>query len=122
MILVDTNILIDALKGDQSTIDELASIGSESVILSSVVIAELYQGALNKQELFQIDGLVKSFSRIELDETISALAIDLLFDYSLSHNLKFPDALIAATAILTNFELFTRNIKDFRYIPNVRLR
>ena len=77
---------------------------------------------MNKQELFQIDGLVKSFSRIELDETISALAIDLLFDYSLSHNLKFPDALIAATAILTNFELFTRNIKDFKYIPNVRLR
>ncbi|MBK7896587.1 MAG: PIN domain-containing protein [Anaerolineaceae bacterium] len=41
--------------------------------------------------------------------------------YSLSHKLSIPDALIAATALVHNLELFTLNIKDFRFIPGLTL-
>ena len=41
--------------------------------------------------------------------------------YSLSHKLSLPDALIAATAIESNSELYTLNLKDFRFIPQLNL-
>jgi len=42
-------------------------------------------------------------------------------DYSLSHRPSIPDMLIAATAVNDNFELYTLNTKDFKFIPNMRL-
>lgn len=35
--------------------------------------------------------------------------------YSLSHHLALPDGFIAATAIVRNLELYTLNVKDYRY-------
>ncbi|MEZ4593950.1 MAG: PIN domain-containing protein [Chloroflexota bacterium] len=47
--------------------------------------------------------------------------LQLMETYSLSHKLSIPDALIAATALVHNLELFTLNIKDFRFIPGLTL-
>jgi predicted nucleic acid-binding protein len=41
--------------------------------------------------------------------------------YVLSHQLGIPDALIAATALIYDLELRTYNLKDFRFIPGIRL-
>lgn len=41
--------------------------------------------------------------------------------YSLSHNLNLPDALIAATALSHDVQLYTLNLKDFRFIPGLNL-
>jgi hypothetical protein len=46
---------------------------------------------------------------------------ELLEKYSLSHKLSLPDALIAATAIVYGIELFTLNLKDFKFIKQVKL-
>jgi len=37
------------------------------------------------------------------------------------HKLKLPDALIAATALVNDLVLLTRNISDFRNIENLKL-
>jgi hypothetical protein len=37
------------------------------------------------------------------------------------YTVKVADALIATTALLTGYELFTYNVKDFRYIPGIKL-
>jgi len=42
-------------------------------------------------------------------------------NYCLSHRLEFADALIAATAIFHNANLFTLNRKDFACIPYLKL-
>ncbi|WP_199301990.1 PIN domain-containing protein [Pseudanabaena cinerea] len=42
-------------------------------------------------------------------------------NYSLSHKLTIPDALIAATALANDLELYTLNIKYFRFIENLKL-
>ena len=39
--------------------------------------------------------------------------------YSLSHKLTIPDALIAATAIVHDIELYSLNLKDFRFITGL---
>jgi predicted nucleic acid-binding protein len=38
-----------------------------------------------------------------------------------NENLKLGDALIAATALIYDLELNTRNLKDFESIPEIRL-
>jgi predicted nucleic acid-binding protein len=38
-----------------------------------------------------------------------------------SHKIKLPDAIIAATAIINNLTLITRNTKDFKNIENLKL-
>ena len=51
MILCDTNIIIEILKGNKRTINIIESIGLENIAISSVTVMELYFGALNKREL-----------------------------------------------------------------------
>ena len=38
-----------------------------------------------------------------------------------SHKIKLPDAIIAASAIVYNFTLLTRNIDDFKRIDGLNL-
>jgi predicted nucleic acid-binding protein len=56
-----------------------------------------------------------------INDDISEKAIGLLQDYRLSHGLTLPDCFIAATSIVTDIELFTYNIKDFRFISELKL-
>ena len=44
-----------------------------------------------------------------------------MIQYALSHKLSIPDAIIAATALYYDIELYTYNVKDFRYIDGIRL-
>lgn len=41
--------------------------------------------------------------------------------YSLSHKLTIPDALIASTSLIYQFNLYTLNQKDFRFIEGLNL-
>ncbi|MCY7349882.1 MAG: hypothetical protein LH606_04340 [Cytophagaceae bacterium] len=58
---------------------------------------------------------------VHLSELISMKAVKLLESFKLSHDLKIPDALIGATAIVTGIPLFTYNTKDFDFMPGIRL-
>ena len=44
-----------------------------------------------------------------------------MIKYSLSHKLSIPDAIIASTAIYYEIELYTLNIKDFKFIKDIKL-
>jgi len=121
MILVDTNIFIEFYKNNSVICGILEQINPAEIAVNDVVCAELYFGARNKQELANIIADMKKLVILPISTKISKLAVDLVKQYCLSHRLKFPDAQIAATAIVYNAELFTLNKKDFVYIPNVRL-
>ncbi|MBN2782280.1 MAG: PIN domain-containing protein [Campylobacterales bacterium] len=69
-IVLDTNILIDILKGNQNTIDKLESM-KFSFCISSITVMELYYGAFNKIELNKTKKFVSLFEVIEVDKNIS---------------------------------------------------
>ena len=119
-IVLDTNILIEILKGNQSIIVKLSSFNADYYI-SSITVMELYYGALNKAELFQLKKFILLFKVIEVNETISSISTELVFEYAKSHNLAIPDSLIASTAISAKSKLFTLNLKDFKYIDGLEL-
>ena len=60
-------------------------------------------------------------NQIPLDSDISERFLALLEEYALSHRLSVPDALIAATAISQNIPLYTLNLKDFQFLPDLQL-
>lgn len=121
MILCDTNIFIHAFNGDAKTISALPSIDYDNILLSSITVMELYQGMGNKKELQEMKKKIKYYDVIEVDAEISKLATQLIDQFNLSHGLLIPDAIIAASAVVHQIELFTYNVKDFQFIPNIRL-
>lgn len=121
MVLADTNIIIEFLKGNEIIINKLKKIGFENISISSISLMELYFGAFNKTELKAIKKALTSLQIINLNEHISLIAVTLIEKYSKSHNLTIPDALIASTALEKKIKLYTLNIKDFKYIKNLKL-
>ena len=121
MVLCDTNILIHAFNGRLDTIQELNNIGYANILLSAITVMELYQGMGNKTELAQMKKKIKYFDVIQFDDQVSEKSIKLIAQFRLSHDLQIPDAIIGATAIVHQIPLFTYNLKDFRFMPNIIL-
>ena len=122
MILCDTNVIIETLKGDEKTIKMIERIGLENIAISSVTVMELYFGALNKKELNKIKKHLKALNIVHFDNDVSELAVSMIESYSKSYGLQIPDAIIAATALSLEIKLFTLNLKDFRYIDGLKLQ
>lgn len=121
MICLDTNIIIELFKGNRVIGAELASQPTSSLCISAVVAAELYQGVLNGAELKRIEAGIARFVLLPTEAVIGANMLLLMRQFTLSHRLSFPDALIAATSLHYGLPLFTLNRKDFRYIPGLQL-
>ncbi len=118
MILLDTNILIEMLKGDPVTGQRIGGL-SDPLAISSISAMELMYGARNKAELQQLVKFITLFQMVHLSNEISTRALQLITAYAKSHTLDIPDALIAATALEHKARLFTYNLKDFRFIPDL---
>lgn len=121
-ILVDTDILVDVGRNFPETVSFLEEAERDSnLAISAITKMELMIGCRNKTEMRAVEQFIERFSLMQINETITGIAIDLLRHYRLSHGLLIPDALIAATAISANASLATKNQKDFRFIADLNL-
>ncbi len=115
MVIVDTDILIDAGREVREAVNCLQQIEQKfSLAVSIVTQMELIVGCRNKKELNTLEKFLERFHIIRLDEQISDLATDLLKRYRLSHGLLIADSLIAATAEISNQQLITKNQRHYR--------
>lgn len=121
MVLCDTNIFISAFNGRQDTIDQLDKIGLDEIVLSAVTVMELYQGMGNKEELARMKKKIKYYDVVQMDEAISIKAVDFIESYKLSYGLSIPDAIIGATAVVHQIPLYTYNLRDFDFLPDIIL-
>lgn len=121
-ILVDSDVVIEGLRGKTEATLCLKQIEQQSVLSISVISTmELLVGCRNKAELQTLDKFLTRFQVISLDEEISHTAVDLLHRYNLSHGLLIADALIASTAISRKISLVSRNARDYRFITALDL-
>jgi hypothetical protein len=118
----DTNVFIKLFHNDPVVVQETGQIGNSNVLMPSVVLMELLSGAQNKNDLQWLLARVKEQNIIHQNESISLKAIEFLRDYRLGNGLSIPDALIGASAILNDLELYTCNLKHFDFLPATRLR
>lgn len=120
MIVLDTCVLIEILKGNIQVLEKINSLDQQFVI-TSISEMELYYGAINKNEQFILEKFCSKFKVIHINPNISKISIKLIKQYAKSHSLDIPDSLIAATCITNNSKLYTLNTKDFKYIENLVL-
>ena len=121
-VIVDTDILIDVGRGDETAIAYLESLErSKGLAVSAVTYMELIVGCENKREQQAVKRFVRRFEVIGLTEGITEKAVELLLEYRLSHGLLIADALIAATAIERNVPLVSKNQRDYRFIDGLDL-
>ncbi|MDP5171054.1 MAG: hypothetical protein NWR72_12485 [Bacteroidia bacterium] len=61
------------------------------------------------------------FDVVQIDEAVSRKAIEFVESFKLSHGLTIPDAMIGATAAVDQLSLYTYNVRDFDFLPNIVL-
>lgn len=121
MILLDTCIMIDYFRNKENAVNFIKTIGKSNFIFSSASIIELYTGVHNKDELRVLKKEIQFFGLIEIDKEVSVVAQKLAETYALSHHIGLGDSLIAATALVYDLDLRTYNLKDFQFIPTLKV-
>jgi tRNA(fMet)-specific endonuclease VapC len=121
MILLDTCIIIEYLKRNPEVIKEIDKITFGNICINDIILMELYKGAKNKSDLKFISNELKNIAILDINQPIIGLAKNIIEKYSLSHNIHIVDAVIAASALIYNIEIYTYNKKDFYYIPDLKL-
>src|SRR5436309_3406978 len=99
-MIVDTNILIDSLRGKREAIRFLESSDLEFSI-SVISIAELHAGLKGGREPLQLQEFLNTFVIHNIEPETARIAGEYLNQYAKSHHVGIADALIAATATMT---------------------
>ena len=117
--LIDTNIVIDFLGRKLSTngmvfmntiIDEIPNV---SIITKIEVLG--FNTTANQYRI--LTDFMNDASVYELTDEVANVCITLRKKYKT----KLPDAIIAATALVSGFSLLTRNISDFKNIKDLKV-
>ncbi len=121
-ILIDTDILIDISREIPTAINRFKEEKLNNKLCISVITKmELIIGCRNKIEQQKLNKFLQGFLIINVNELISNQGCQLLEKYRLSHGLLIADALIAATAIILDIPLLSKNQSDYRFIDEINL-
>ena len=113
--LVDTDVLIDFLRGREQAVS-FVNLESDRIIVSSIVVAELYagvRGGKGDTEQSTLERFLSLFRIVHVTVAIARLGGLYKRDYGRSHGVSLADAVVAATATLENAELKTLNVKHY---------
>lgn len=122
MLLIDSDILIDAARKDVQAIAFIAGAAAHHVIATSTITRmELLAGCRNQAEWGNTESALDTFTHLPLTPDISETALRIFRKHRLSHGTGLADALIAATAISHAIPLASKNQKHFRDIEGPEL-
>ncbi len=117
-MLVDTDIIIDYLRDVREAI-EFIETNIDQIAISSITVAELYQGVRDGAERDVLDVFLSAISVLHTDLSIARNAGLYRRQYKPSHNPGLADCLIAATAVEHGIPLKTLNTKHFPMLEDV---
>jgi len=118
-ILVDTDVMVDYLRG-HGRAASLLKRQAGRVILSSIVVAELYAGVKGEREQAILDDVVSLFRVVPVTADIAKAAGLLKRDFGKSHGVGLADAILAATARAEHAQLKTLNVKHYPMLRGLK--
>jgi predicted nucleic acid-binding protein len=118
--LLDTDLWIDFLRGLPNAVDFVEQL-PDIVCISAVSVAELYAGVREGKEREILGDLLTSLKIISLDDVGAAHGGLIRRDFGKSHGVGLSDALIAATALQHDCQLFTLNVKHYPALPKAQV-
>jgi predicted nucleic acid-binding protein len=111
MVVLDTTVLIDLLRGDAAARDYLRSL-ADVPSCSEISRVELVRG-LRHAERDGAERLMAALKWVAVDEQVARHAGNLGRFWRRSHGLATPDLVIAATVELVGGTLATSNVRHF---------
>jgi predicted nucleic acid-binding protein len=122
-LLVDTDVLIDHLRGRREARDFLASklTASAPVYCSTISRAEIL-GGMRPGEERAIGALLDALESVPIDEAVAEVGGMYRRRYGRSHGVLLPDALVAASARVVGATLVTCNVKHYPMSDLSKLR
>ena len=125
--LVDTDWIVDVLNDQPNAIQTLLNLAPDGLAVSLISYGELYEGAYYARNPHLAIAKLSTFliGKQLLPLTPSIMERFGIVRGQLSRQLRQQigdmDLLIAATALHHDLTLMTRNLRDFRHIPNLKL-
>lgn len=117
--LPDTDVLVDFLRGYTKAV-AFVNAQSSRIILSSIVVAELYAGVKGDEEQAALDNFVSLFRIVPVCADIAKAGGLYKRDYGKSHGVGLADAILAATVETENAVLKTLNTKHYPMLQGLR--
>jgi len=125
-ILVDSDWIIDGLSGREAAIRRLESESLHGLAISAVTVGEVFEGAYRRPSPAAslarywrfMDGYQVLPVTHEIADTFARIRAELRRAGNLIPDL---DLLIAATALVHDLQLLTRNQRHFARVPGLRL-
>ncbi|MBW2613028.1 MAG: PIN domain-containing protein, partial [Deltaproteobacteria bacterium] len=90
------------------------------IVLSSIVVAELFAGVKGDAEQIALQDFISLFRVIPVDAAIGKAGGLYKRDYGKSHGVGLADAILAATAKAANAELKTLNTKHYPMLKGIK--
>jgi predicted nucleic acid-binding protein len=118
MILLDTDVMVDILRGYEPSKEWLKSV--QEVGVPGLVVMELLQGCQNAREQRQLEKALSEYPLYWPSEEDCNRALASFSSHHLSDNIGLLDALIAETAIGVPAELATFNVKHYRILKGLK--
>ena len=121
-MLIDTDVLIWYMRGNQKAKKVIDKV--RAFYISSVNYMELLQGIRNKEELRSLRHFLtqREIEIVHVSEDVSQKTLNYMEEYSLSHNLRMADAMIAATVLILGVTLLTANSKHYVPIKGIQIK
>ena len=117
MIVLDTTVLIDVLRGHRPALDYVRRLDAPP-FCSEVTRVEVLRG-LRHREREAGEALMRAVRWTPLDEAIARRAGALGRTWRRSHALAMADLVIGATALELGAELATSNVRHFPMFPGL---
>jgi len=118
-ILLDTDVLVDFFRGHSKAV-AFFNAHSARIILSSIVVAELYVGVKGDAEQAALENFVSLFHVVPVSVGIAKAGGLYKRDYGKSHGVGLADAILAATSEAENAKLKTLNTKHYPMLKGLR--
>ena len=117
-LLLDTDVLIDYLRGQPEAVRYLESLNAR-LLISAITVAELYSGVRDGAERTKLAVFIRVFEVVPVDSDVALKGGLYRRDYGKSHQVGLADALIAVSAESQQAILVTLNRKHFPMPANV---
>ena len=117
--LVDTDVLVDFLRGEEKAVIYINR-HAKKIVISAISVAELYAGVRENEERQELDEFVELFPILPVTIEIAKTGGLYKRDFFKSHQLSLADAIIAATAKTYEADLKTLNTKHFTMLKGLK--
>jgi predicted nucleic acid-binding protein len=119
LFLLDTDVLVDFFRGHSKAV-AFVNANSPQIILSSIVVAELYAGVKGDAEQVALDDFISLFRVFPVSAEIAKTGGLYRRDYGKSHGIGLADAILAATAEAENAQLKSLNTKHYPMLEGLK--